>query len=320
MFDSTLLKDMELGRARRYRNITVFPLHREASPKVDYLPLDEALDRNLVEVAEVDTDGSVPDLLVKNRGRRPVLIIDGEEMIGAKQNRVVNTSLLLLGNTTTKIPVSCTEAGRWSYVSPQFKKSDTVLNRQARASKASSVSKNYKMLKRARANQGEVWEEISELQAKAQHQSPSSAMKDVYDARRRDLDDCLASLKLMPGQQGMVVCVNGRPVGCDYLSKPEAYARLHEKLLRSYVIDALLDGEGKVNGKAARKDSARAFLRQASRCANERYEAPGAGWDHRFEGKDLVGTALEHEEEILHQAFFSLEDGPDRHRSRHLNR
>ena len=96
MLNHIEMKDIVMGRAKRYRDITVFPL-----------------DRKLVEVTEVDAAGSVPELLVINRSKRAVLIIDGEEVVGAKQNRVVNTSLLLPAESTTKIPMSCTEAGRW---------------------------------------------------------------------------------------------------------------------------------------------------------------------------------------------------------------
>ena len=307
-----------MGRAKRYRDITVFPLHREVTPRLDYMALDEALDRKLVEVTEVDAAGSVPDLLVKNCGKRSVLIIDGEEVVGAKQNRVVNTSILLSAESTTKIPVSCTEAGRWAEVSAQFKKSDTVLHHKARARKAQSVSTSYLMSETPVSDQGEVWADIQYLQAASATHSPTNAMKDVYEARQRELDQCLAALRPAAGQQGLLVCVGGKPIGCDYVSRSEVYARVHDKLLRSYVIDALLVSDEE-KGKAARKDAARAFLRKTGRCESRCCEAPGTGWDHRFEGKHLAGTALVHEDEVLHQAFFLLEDEVDPRRWRRLS-
>ena len=311
------LKEIELGRARRFRNITVFPLHREAAPRMEYLALDVAMDNDLVEVTEVDAAGSVPDLLVKNRGKLPVLIIDGEEVVGAKQNRVVNTSILLPAKSTTKIPVSCTEAGRWEHTTLKFKKSDTVLYAKARARKMRAVSDSYVACNQAVSDQSEVWAQIHELESKSGNKSPTSSMKNVFEARQRDLDECLAALRPEPGQRGLVVCVGGKPLGCDYISRPEVYVRLHDKLLRSYVIDALLE-QGR--GKATRKDSARAFLRKTSTCKSRRYDAPGVGWDHRFEGKHIAGTALVHENEVLHQAFFMLEDENDPRRWRRLDR
>jgi hypothetical protein len=70
----------------------------------------ERIDRR----GEVSRGGSVPELKVVNKSDRMLLILDGEGLVGAKQNRIVNTTILIAGNTTTVIPVSCVEQGRWS--------------------------------------------------------------------------------------------------------------------------------------------------------------------------------------------------------------
>jgi hypothetical protein len=58
--------------------------------------------------------GQRPRAALVNKGSRPPLIVDGEELVGAKQNRVVNLTILVAAASTLKIPVSCIEAGRWS--------------------------------------------------------------------------------------------------------------------------------------------------------------------------------------------------------------
>ena len=110
----------KLGRKQTFRNLAIFPLLSTYSLDLDYLLLDEALSENLIEVVEVDKQGSVPELKIVNKSPTIVFILDQEELVGAKQNRIVNTTILIQRNSTTLIPVSCVEQGRWSYDSPRF--------------------------------------------------------------------------------------------------------------------------------------------------------------------------------------------------------
>ena len=64
---------------------------------------------------EVNESGSVPNLAVKNKCDRPLLIPEGEILIGAKQNRVINITVLVAAGVKFVLPVSCVEAGRWRY-------------------------------------------------------------------------------------------------------------------------------------------------------------------------------------------------------------
>ena len=72
----------------------------------------------------------------------PVLILDGEEIAGAKQNRVLNTTVLLKEESETIIPVSCTEQGRWHYTSDKFSDSGVVTAHKVRLYKNLSVSQS----------------------------------------------------------------------------------------------------------------------------------------------------------------------------------
>jgi hypothetical protein len=92
----------KFGRKQAYKNMAVFPLLSDYSTRLEYMLLDEALGAGLVEVTEVDHQGAVPNLKVHNRSPKMVLILDGEELVGAKQNRIVNTTILVAGNGKTQ--------------------------------------------------------------------------------------------------------------------------------------------------------------------------------------------------------------------------
>jgi len=103
-----------------FNNMGVIPLFTSINESPQYLTLKEALEKRLLTITEVSQSGSVPELKVVNKAKIPVLLLDGEELAGAKQNRVLNTTILLKENSETIIPVSCTEQGRWAYATAAF--------------------------------------------------------------------------------------------------------------------------------------------------------------------------------------------------------
>ena len=81
------LEAVKIGRHQTHKNLTLFPLLSTYALDLDYLLLEEALAAGAVEVVEVSREGSVPDLKVVNNSPGMVLILDGEELVGAKRNR-----------------------------------------------------------------------------------------------------------------------------------------------------------------------------------------------------------------------------------------
>ena len=304
------LQSVELGPPQEYKSIVVLPMLCPEKGKCNYLTLGEALNEQSISVTEVSDAVVVPFLLVMNRGRLPVLLVDGEELAGAKQNRVLNTSILVKEGSKAKVPVSCTEHGRWSYASAAFEQSGNLMAHKMRARKARSVSESLLREASYESNQDQVWDDIQELQAKANAQSPTSAMKDVFGSREEELSNCDKAFQCVPGQVGLLVLINGRPVGLDWLSLESAYKRLHTKLVRSYALEALLEaGPSKVK-TATWAIKAQAFLREIVASKETRFPSVGYGTDRRFTGKALGGTALVHADEVIHAAFFRLLEEP----------
>jgi hypothetical protein len=161
-----------MGEPQTFKNIAIIPIISPADGTFQYLTLGEALAAGDLVITETSANGSVPELMVVNRGNKPVLLIDGEELAGTKRNRVLNTSILLKEVSETKIPVSCTEQGRWSYASKAFSESGNVMAYKSRSRKTRSVHSSLEASGTYHSNQGEVWYDIAELQAKACAQSP----------------------------------------------------------------------------------------------------------------------------------------------------
>ncbi|HSB06379.1 MAG TPA: DUF6569 family protein [Thermodesulfobacteriota bacterium] len=284
--------------------MAVIPLFSSLNHTPQYLSLGEAMGEGLLTVTEVSQIGAVPELKVVNKSEIPVLLLDGEELAGAKQNRVLNTTILLMENSQTIIPVSCTEHGRWDYSTPAFAESGSIMSHNLRAKKASSVHQTLKEGMSYRGDQAEVWDGIHNLSIEARVHSRTAAMRDVFEDKKPDLDGYLKAFQYVPHQRGILVMINGRVMGLDILSLEAVYETLHPKLVKSYAMDALLQQKKKVDNGSV--DNGRAFIEEARQCKEEKFKSIGHGWDHRFEGPNIVGSALVHEEKVIHMAFFGI--------------
>jgi len=300
------LASLRLGEPQVHRNIVVFPMLGSSIGGSRWLTLGEAIEQQGLSVSEVSQGGSVPNLIVNNRADRPVLLLDGEELIGAKQNRVLNTTILLKEKSDTVVPVSCTERGRWSYVSAAFADAKVVMASKIRAQKMMAVSESLAASEGFKSDQGEVWAEIDALHAKAGTSSPTGAMHDLFKARERELEECLRTFAPLPDQIGLLVVIDGEVAGFDVIGHAGVYPLEHPKLVKSYVIEAFSQpGHNSVDVAAAR-GRATAFLSEVPGSTERTFPSVGYGIDCRYQKPGLAGAALVHEDHLVHMAFFRL--------------
>jgi hypothetical protein len=316
------LLGLELGAGSSFENMTVFELRRSKNGGPEYITLREALERGVLSVTEVSEGGSVPELMVANKGDAPVLLIDGEELRGAKQNRILNTTILVAAASKIKVPVSCVEHGRWSYQEREFRESGNVMHREMRMLNVRKVSESLGRGTKFRSDQGEIWDKVAELHADMAVPQRTGAMNDVYRAKESDLDGCLKSFRLAAGQKGLLVFVDGRPAGLDFVSREAAFAALFPKLLKSYAMEALILRERRRKGRGGAEKAlveptaavAREFLKRATASDEKKYESVGLGWSYRYAGPGIVGSALACNGSVVHMAFFGIaedESGED---------
>ncbi len=299
------LFNLEFGEIQEFERMSVVPVFTMKDNSIDYITLKEAMESSLLKITEVDDSGSVPELKVINEAETPVLLLDGEELIGAKQNRIVNTSILLKEKSETIIPVSCVEQGRWAYESKNFADSDNIASYKVRTKKSASVRRSVETSGRYSSDQGEVWNEIHKLQDRMEVRSPTSALRDVYEAKNNDLDDYLNAFERMDGQKGLLVFINGEIAGFDIVSSAPAYKDVHQKLIKSYSLDALVNKDKKIELDA---NKAKKFIKDIQECNESKHKSVGYGWDYRFASDSFIGSALLYQDQVIHASFFkSLE-------------
>ncbi|MGH7821152.1 MAG: ARPP-1 family domain-containing protein, partial [Candidatus Binatia bacterium] len=74
--------------------LTLFPVFRDEPPIQDYVTGPEAAEKSLFNVSERGDGAVVPELVVTNRADLPLLLIEGEVLVGARQNRTLNVTVL----------------------------------------------------------------------------------------------------------------------------------------------------------------------------------------------------------------------------------
>ena len=183
------LNAIKLARKQSYKNLGVFPLLAPNGEKPGYLTLEQALERDFVQITEMDQAGSVPELRLINKGKKKVLIVEGEELVGAKQNRIVNATFLIAGKTEVIIPVSCVEQGRWRHESDAFSSGSKMMHASLRRNHQMDVKSSLKQGRGYQSNQGKIWEDISGKLDRMKVSAPTAAMADAYDSYEGKLTD-----------------------------------------------------------------------------------------------------------------------------------
>jgi len=303
-----------VGPAQRFRNLTLFPLLAKDIKEPEYIVMIEAItDEKSVHITEVSSGGSVPNIRVTNESDNKILILDGEELKGAKQNRVANTTILLDANSTTIIPVSCTEQGRWRSTSEKFSHSKTVMAPKVRKKKLMSVSHSLKSSPEPSyaSDQGEVWDEIAALHCKVGTQSPTGAMHDAHESRRDEISEYKRRFEPVEKQFGMLAFIDGKPAGADMLSLGRAFRKNFDILLESYAMEALSSSKPDRETLPEREE-AEQFLESLPALEESEFESVGLGFDCRYEGPEAVGAALMVDDTPVHAAFFTRDGSRDR--------
>ena len=319
---NSFLSSMRLGDPTHYKNLSLVPIFHESNAAPDYITLEDGLADSLIEIEELDSGASVNNISFTNLSDQYALLFEGEEFLGAMQNRILNVSVFASPKSKQKLPVSCVEAGRWEHrhqdrESRRFKVADRMHYARGRAKENRAVSMNMAASNEYRGNQSEVWEDIELKSMRLKAASDTGASQAIYESQDEKVSKFVKKFKHEPKQVGSIFVVNGSAAGLEVFASSKTHKRMLPRLVRSYAVDALDEGlnedmefrprlrRPRAEGESAPR-SADEFVAQLRSAWTKEFDGLCLGRNVRFKDDTLSGGALVHEDRVLHLCAFSI--------------
>lgn len=263
----------------------------------------EAITAGTLEVTEKE-GGVVQELLATNKGPLPVAILEGDTLVGCKQNRVVAHSVLVAAGASALIPVGCMQRGRWSWQGRHFGSGEMRMDAAFRREAVRETTAAKRRHERPRLDQRRLWDKVDSRMAAYCMASPSSDYHEALFQRRCDAREQVARFKPQSEDVGVMVTYKGRLVAIEVTGNPQLWTGLADRTLPSYSFLAS-DPEELEQLEKQPKDSAKGWLDQLRRSRVARTPAVGLGEDLEIAGDGLVGAGLQWSEQPIHLAVFA---------------
>jgi hypothetical protein len=263
-------------------------------PDLEYQSFGRAL-RAGAYASELPTGPTVRRIRLENPTPLPILTYGGEEIVGAKQNRIFDGTTLVPAGEGMDLPVSCIERGRWALYgeADRFEPGDAV------ADPALRRTKGFGSCGEPALDQLEVWSEVDARLEAHEAPSPSSSLSDAYHWRRDDIGALIGGVVPCHDQIGVVACIGGKPTAVDMVSRPEVFADLFPALARGYALQAL-----KTPPAAVDEEQVGIFLAEALMAPRFEMPTPGLGAAFGAKGPHSVGSGLEQGGELIQFSAF----------------
>jgi hypothetical protein len=319
-----------------YENISIFPVVSSISRDTSaFVTLDEGLSSGEVIVREQGSDGmarsrgvalpqyntsaSVNQLVLINRGKRPVVLLAGELVSGGKQDRIIAKDRIVApGSDPLPLDVFCVEHGRWSS-GLQFSAADTMVHPSVREQAAVNQSQTEvwdSVLKGTTSNVTAAPSAAPRIEARELNDvvasAPTQSYSKIYQHSRVgvSVDDFVDEIQRRfaratwgsKGEHivGVVVAYGGEVAWSDIFASSDMFHHYWTKLLRSYAVEALARPTFR---EVASRDDADEFLRRLR--GREQVESePGVyRWSEITEGRlaQIELEALEPKPMTLHR-------------------
>jgi len=315
-----------LAQPITYDNLTIFPvISPDDAYTSEFATLDEALASGDALVTEQGAsmrrmrDGSVApsfsispqvnQLVLVNRGKRPLILLAGEVVSGGKQDRIIGKDRIVpVGAAPLPLDVFCVEHGRWTPGAEQFSAAQLMVHPSVRE-KAAVEQDQRQVWAAVRGDvssvgvtSGSVTVESPAAAPRISTRALSNAIESagtqsyqkIYESSpigtsvetfaqeiQRRFERDTNGLK---GEHvvGVVVAFGREVAWSDIFASSELFDSYWPKLLRSYVVEAMTRPAVR---RVASLDDARDFLRPATGHIEEESEPGIYRWRKQSEGR-----------------------------------
>ncbi|MBR5502862.1 MAG: hypothetical protein IKV87_00195 [Methanobrevibacter sp.] len=304
--------NMDFANSQEHRNMEVIPIVSTNQNRHEFITLGSGIDEGIVKISECEIS-TVNTVMAQNMASIPLVLIDGDEITGAMQNRIMNRSLIVPPKTSMPISVSCTEHGRWhtrgnSPKAREFAHSDYAADYNTRSLKSRALFAKDSC-------QSEVWNSISDFERKHNYRSNTSALNDSYVRLRPRQNEYLRNFRMVENQIGLLVCINNQIKGLELFYNSFIYGQYHEKILRTYIMEAISTYE---SPKFYNKDISKILSSLKDSKINNSPDE-GMGKHFNFSNSCGTGSALVYEGDFVHLNFFISQEEANVKRFKSMN-
>ncbi|MCX7878400.1 MAG: hypothetical protein N2510_07155 [Ignavibacteria bacterium] len=287
-------------------SLALLQFSTEFQDSLDYISGGEALNKKYVDIREISESGSVNDILFKNISPYFIFFSDGDLLTGAKQNRVLNTSVFLKPESEKIIPVSCIERGRWYRKSNSFEYESDIIPFDLKKLKFGNVSERLRSSGKHYAYQSLVWDKVSEYSDKLRVESETEDLREILNRSNKKLDQDIRSFTTDSNSNGLVVFFNSEPVLVELYNRKDIYAEYFTKILKSVLWD-YEPKHIKEKKELDKHEAERILTAVFNKVRNLNYETfPGAaeGTEKRYKNK-FSFYQLEYNHQIVHSVIYT---------------
>jgi len=232
---------------------------------------------------------------LKNDTDQYLFVMDGEELIGARQDRVAVASALVDSYKEVEFPVVCIEKGRWSG------EGDFTTGYSAfpglRYTLTFSRKEDFKV------NQETVWSQVETKLTTLRVKSNTFSMHHSFQEREEDVKE-YTMWEPSDETVGVMAFTNRGFLCCDILGSSHLFKCLKNKILAGYALDAI---EDRIRGRSFNIDVNRAYkVWKAINRAKvvKKRNSVDIGSEEIMDGGIVKGKVLKKDGNIVHATYF----------------